>query len=92
VDEDAELPNPRLTRQQAQELFQTAQAILRTAGRPGTQRLAQTLVEQIVEMVPELKDARPSSAKNRRKQRTQREVFAPRPLSDKFFIKPIEER
>jgi transcriptional regulator with XRE-family HTH domain len=91
VDEDAVLPFPRLTRQQALGLMQTAQVILRAAARPSTQRLAQTLINQLVEIAPELSNTRPASGKTQRKQRTKADAFVPRPLSDKFFIKPIDE-
>jgi transcriptional regulator with XRE-family HTH domain len=91
VDRDYELPLPRLEFGQAVELFKTARAICEGIEHPNLQRVANSLVEQLLEIAPELKDAGPLlSAQKRRGANRAREIVV-QELPENVFIKPIEE-
>ncbi len=85
IDTDAPLSGPVLTRARMLRTMKTAQAIKENAKDSGTQRMALMLVEQLIEVMPELKDVSAWHSVGQR--RTQDEVgrIAERPISDTFI-------
>jgi transcriptional regulator with XRE-family HTH domain len=71
-------------------LYRTAQAILEKAEHPNFRRMVTTLLEQLVNLVPELKDAGPLTAADRRRLGEQVQALVVRQLPENVFIKPIE--
>ena len=67
VDSDAPLSAPVMERAQLVKLMKTAAAILERAERPSIRRMAQMLVEQLIEMMPELKGVGPWHAVGQRR-------------------------
>lgn len=59
VEPESKLSNPVMERAQMVRLMKTAAAILELADTPRVKRMAQMLVEQLVEIMPELKDVGP---------------------------------
>lgn len=74
VEEEEPLSAPVMKRAQMVRLMKTAAAILERSQQPAIQRMAQMLVEQLVEVMPELKGVSPWHAVGRR--RTQDELGA----------------
>ncbi len=56
VEPDDALSRPVLERAQLVRLMKTAHALLEKAASPAMQRMATTLVEQLIDIMPELKD------------------------------------
>lgn len=85
VDSDAPLSSPVLGRARLLRIMKTARAIIEGAKDSGTQRMASMLVEQLLELMPELKDVSAWHSVGQR--RTQDEVgrIAERPISDTFI-------
>jgi transcriptional regulator with XRE-family HTH domain len=85
IDMDAPLSGPVLTRARMLRIMKTAQAIKEGAKDAGTQRMGLMLVEQLLEVMPELKDVSAWHTVGQR--RTQDEVgrIAERPISDTFI-------
>lgn len=54
VDSDGPLSGPVMERARLVKIMKTAAAILESAEKPGVRRLAQTLVDQLIELMPEL--------------------------------------
>jgi len=67
VDPDASLSAPILERAQLLRLMKTALAILQRTQANGTRHLAEMLVEQLVELAPELKEVSPWHAVGQRR-------------------------
>lgn len=67
ADGDEQLSNPVQQRAKLVRVMKTAAALLERAERPRLRRLAQTLVEQLIELMPELKDIEPWHAVGRRR-------------------------
>lgn len=84
VDLDAPLSGPVLTRARMLRVMKTIQAIREAARDPGIGRMATMLVEQMVEVMPELKEVSGWHTVGQR--RTQDEVgrVAERPIADTF--------
>jgi hypothetical protein len=59
VDPGTPLSRPVLERARMVRLMKTAHALLKRSHAAGSRRLAQTLVEQLIEIMPELKDVHP---------------------------------
>ncbi len=72
VDSDEPLSAPVLKRAQMVRLMKTAVAILERSHQTGIRRMAQVLVDQLIELMPELKGVNPWHAVGKR--RTQSEV------------------
>ncbi len=72
IDSEEPLSGPVLKRARMVRLMKTAAAILERSHQPSIQRMAQMLVEQLVELMPELKGVSPWHAVGRR--RTQNEL------------------
>lgn len=85
IDMDAPLSSPVLTRARMLRVMKTAQAIKEAAKDSSTQRMGVMLVEQLLEIMPELKDVSAWHSVGQR--RTQDEVgrIAERPISDSFI-------
>jgi transcriptional regulator with XRE-family HTH domain len=85
VDSDAPLSSPVLTWARLLRIMKTAQAIRETSKEKGVERMALMLVEQLLEVMPELKDVTAWHTVGQR--RTQDEVgrIAERPISDTFI-------
>jgi transcriptional regulator with XRE-family HTH domain len=79
------LSRPVMERAQLVRLMKTAAALLESAPTPATARLAQTLVEQLVEMMPELEQVNPWHAVGQRRSLDELGRAAERPLSDDVF-------
>lgn len=81
----AEVAFTQIKPDQALQLMELVKGIRRAARRPAVQRMAQTLVEQLLEIAPELEDLGPARASGF--QRTDRpERPRQRPLSENLFI------
>jgi len=72
VDNDEPLSGPVLKRARMVRLMKTAAAILQRSQQPSIQRMARMLVDQLIEMMPELEGVSPWHAVGRR--RTQNEL------------------
>lgn len=85
LDLDAPLSSPVMTRARLLRIMKTVQAMRESARDAGTQRMALMLAEQLVELMPELKDVTAWHSVGQR--RTQDEVgrIAERPISDTFI-------
>lgn len=85
VDSDAPLSSPVLTRARMLRVMKTAQAIRETTKDKGVERMSLMLVEQLLEIMPELKGVSAWHTVGQR--RTQDEVgrIAERPVSDTFI-------
>ncbi len=85
LDLDAPLSSPVMTRARLLRIMKTVQAMRESARDAGTQRMALMLSEQLVELMPELKDVSAWHSVGQR--RTQDEVgrIAERPISDNFI-------
>ncbi|MGI9455097.1 MAG: hypothetical protein ACR2NU_00960, partial [Aeoliella sp.] len=84
IDLDAPLSVPVLTRARMLRVMKTVQAIRESAKDSSTQRMAMMLVDQLVEVMPELRDVSAWHSVGQR--RTQDEVgrVAEQPISDNF--------
>lgn len=85
IDHDAPLSSPVMTRARLLRIMKTVQAVRESARDTGTQRMAIMLAEQMIELMPELKDVTAWHSVGQR--RTQDEVgrIAERPISDTFI-------
>lgn len=85
VDSDAPLSNPVLTRARLLRIMKTAQALRENAKDKSGERMALMLIDQLLEVMPELKDVSAWHTVGQR--RTQDEVgrIAERPISDTFI-------
>lgn len=86
VDSDAPLSSPVLTRARLLRIMKTAQAIRESSSKDkGVERMSLMLIEQLLEVMPELKDVTAWHTVGQR--RTQDEVgrIAERPISDTFI-------
>lgn len=66
-------------------VMKTATAILERAGDPRTKRLAQTLVDQLIEIMPELRGVIAWRTVGKRRRRYELGIAAERHLSDEVF-------
>lgn len=84
LDLDAPLSGPILTRARMLRVMKTVQAMRESSTEPGIQRMAMMLCDQLLEVMPELKDV--SSWHSVGQRRTQDEVgrIAERPIPDTF--------
>lgn len=68
VEPHAPLSAPVLRRAQLLRLMKSVQAVMERSTQPGVQRLAQTMVNQLIEIMPELKDVTPWHSLDRQTQ------------------------
>ena len=80
------LSTPVLKRAQLVRVMKTAQAILAQAKQVRVRRLAQTMVDQLIEIMPELAEVGPWHAVGKRRRRDEFGVVAQRRLSDDVFL------
>src|SRR5690606_29425863 len=82
---DGSLSRPIMERARMVRIMKTAATILENASTPRMERLAQTLVEQLVEIMPEVEEINPWHAVGQRRSLDELGRTAERPLSDHFF-------
>jgi hypothetical protein len=71
VEPHAPLSEPVLKRARMVRLMKTVQAIMERSGQPSVRRLAQTMVNQLIEIMPELEGVTPWNSLDRKKARNQ---------------------
>jgi len=85
VDTDEPLSGPVLKRAKMVRLMKTATAILERARQPGIRRMAQMLIEQLVDLMPELAGVSPWHAVGKRRTRDEVGQAAHRSFSPDVF-------
>jgi transcriptional regulator with XRE-family HTH domain len=80
------LSTPLLNRARLVQTMKTAMAILERNGDPQTTRLAQTMVEQLLEIMPELRGVSAWHAVGKRRGLDELGIAAERGLSDEVFM------
>ena len=86
VDSEDSLSQPLLKRAQLVRLMKTALAILEQAEQEPVHLMAQTLIDQLTEMMPELAGVSPWHAVGKRRRLDELGVAAQRSLSDDVFV------
>jgi transcriptional regulator with XRE-family HTH domain len=86
VEAGDELASPVLKRAQLVRMMKTALAILEATGEEPIRRMAQTLVNQLIEVMPELQSVSPWHAVGKRRRRDEFGIAAERRLSDEVFL------
>lgn len=85
--EPGEASSPPLEKRgQLLRLMKTALSLLEVASKASVKRMAQTMVEQLVEMMPELREVTSWHAVGRRRRRDELGRVAEHPLPDDMFI------
>jgi len=82
IDSDAPLSTPVLQRARLVKLMKTAAAIMEKAEAPPIRRMAETLITQLVEIMPELRDVSPWHAVGQRRTLNEYGRVVDRRLSD----------
>jgi transcriptional regulator with XRE-family HTH domain len=82
---DDSLSTPLFHRASLVRVMKTAMAILERTGDPRTQRLAQTMVDQLTEIMPELRDVGAWPVVGKRRSLDELGIAAERSLSDEVF-------
>ena len=90
VESDDSLSQPLLQRAQLVRLTKTALAILEEADSEATRAMAQSLIDQLVEVMPELQGVSAWNAVGKRRGLDEVGVAALRMLSEDVFIKCLE--
>lgn len=86
LSESAEpLSRPVMQRAQLVRVMKTAAAILETATTPQTQRMAENLVQQLAEIMPELSEVSPWHSVGQRRSNDELGRIAESPISDDTF-------
>lgn len=85
VDEEGPLSEPVLKRARMVRLMKTAAAILSSSESEAVRRMAQMLVDQLVEIMPELKEVSPWHAVGQRRTLDEVGRIAENPMPDNFF-------
>jgi transcriptional regulator with XRE-family HTH domain len=80
------LSAPVLRRAQLVRVMKTAQAILGETKQTRIRRMAQTMVDQLIEIMPELREVGPWHTVGRRRRRDEHGVAAERRLSEDVFL------
>ena len=80
------LSTPVLKRAQLVRVMKTAQAILAQAKQARVRRLAQTMVDQLIEIMPELAEVGPWHAVGKRRRRDEYGAAAQRRISEDVFL------
>lgn len=86
VDDDDGLADPIMKRARLVRLMKTAAAILEKAESDSQMRLAQMLVEQLVEIMPELREVSPWHAVGQRRSLDECGRIAEQPVSEDWFF------
>jgi transcriptional regulator with XRE-family HTH domain len=90
VDSEEPLSAPVLKRAQMVRLMKTAGAILERASQPSIRRMAQMLVDQLCEVMPELKGVSPWHAVGRRRTQDELGQAAYRRIPTEVFRRPVD--
>jgi hypothetical protein len=85
VDSDAPVSTPVLERARMIKIMKTAAAILEQGGSMATRRLTQTLIEQLIELMPELEGVSPWHAVGQRRTLDEVGRIAERRMPDHWF-------
>lgn len=86
VESEDPLSEPVMKRAQLVRLMKTALAIAEQAERPGIRRMAQTLIAQLTEIMPELEGVGPWHAVGQRRRRDELGRVVDRRISDDVFL------
>jgi len=86
VDGDDSVPSPVLRRAQLVRLMKSVLAIRQQAKQESIRRMAQTMWEQLVEMMPELAEIGPWHAVGKRRRLSELGMAAQRHLTERVFI------
>lgn len=90
VEQEASLSHPIMQRAQMVRLMKTATSILESATVPATRRMAQMLVDQLVEMMPELAEVSPWHSVGQRRSLDEFGRAFDRRISDDMFQGAID--
>jgi transcriptional regulator with XRE-family HTH domain len=71
-------------------VMKTARALLERTGSPQTKRFAQTMVDQLIEIMPELRDVSAWHAVGKRRRSDELGIAAQRRLSDDLFMDAVD--
>jgi len=85
IDSNDPLSGPVLKRAQVLRLMKTTKAILERSKQPSIRRMAQMLIEQLLEVMPELKDVTPWHAVGQRRTQAELGQAAERGLAIDWF-------
>ena len=77
---------PLVNRARLTQVMKTAMAILEQSGDPPTARLAQTMVDQLITIMPELRGVGPWNAVGKRRSLDELGIAAERCLSEEIFM------
>jgi transcriptional regulator with XRE-family HTH domain len=86
VEDDEPLSRPVRERAQLVKVMKTAQALLETAQCTSTRRMAENLVEQLTELMPELKHVGPWHSVGQRRSLDEMGRIAEQPISDDMLF------
>ena len=87
---DDSLSTPLFNRARLVRVMKTAMAILERTGDPQTKRLAQTMVDQLMEIMPELRGVSAWHAVGKRRGLDELGIAAERSLSDEVFMDVVD--
>jgi transcriptional regulator with XRE-family HTH domain len=86
VEADEQLATPVLKRAQLVRMMKTALGILESTSEEATKRMAQTLIAQMTQVMPELQNVSPWHSVGKRRRQDEFGVAAERRLSDDVFL------
>jgi transcriptional regulator with XRE-family HTH domain len=87
---DESVSTPLFNRASLVRVMKTAMAILERTGSPQTKRLAQTMVDQLTEIMPELRGVSAWPAVGKRRRLDELGIAAERSFSDEFFMDVVD--
>jgi len=91
VEADDDLATPVLKRAQLVRMMKTALAILESAREESICRMAQTLVDQFIQIMPELREVSPWHSVGRRRRRDEIGIAASRRISEDVFVDLMDD-
>jgi transcriptional regulator with XRE-family HTH domain len=86
VEDDEPLSRPVKERAQMVRVMKTARALMETAESPSTSRMAENLIEQLTELMPELKEVSPWHSVGQRRGADEMGRIAERTISDDYLF------
>jgi len=90
VEDDDPLSAPVLRRAQLVRIMKTVLAILEAADQKPIQRMAQTMVDQMIDLMPELKEVGPWHTVGKRRRHDELGIAAERSLSEDVFLELLD--
>ena len=90
VEDHDPLSSPVMKRAQLVRIMKTALAILEAAEQKPVQRMAQTMVDQLVDLMPELEDVGPWHTVGKRRRHDELGIAAERSLSEDVFLELLD--